>query len=257
MSNDNEFKIDRRQFVIAGSTGLVGLSMIAPGLSAEAPPVTGSIGYWLGSERVQDLRECRNGKLEDVYFDVVPAVSLPQSDPTFLDTGLRVSVWAFRGEQALGSVRTVMLTSEVVADDDYRKERPVPFHVWSLERGPLRKESQPVGFNATVEYGRPVDLLLSLGTGGRVRGVRPGDGPQPDVRFRFSLEDGTDARIVRGVYFLGFSQSRIDWDRYEYRSLVEGESRQLLERTIAGVRPADFPYFVVAVDRGTFFENGA
>lgn len=256
MSNDSILKIDRRQFVIAGSTGLVGFSILVPSLFAEGLPVQGSIGYWMGSERVPDLSACRNGKLDDVWFDVVSAATLPQSDPRFIDTGLRVSVWSMQGEETLGGIRSVVLTSEVRAGDA-GQGKMLPFHVWSLERAPRRKASSPVGFNATVEYGRPVDLLLSLGTATRTRGVRQGDAPVPDVRFRFSLEDGLDARIARGVYFLGFTTAPIEWERYEYRALVEGEGRQLLDRTLAGVRPVGFPYFVVAIDHGTFFENGA
>jgi hypothetical protein len=255
MPDDNAPKIDRRQFVIAGSTGLIGLSMLAPNADADSVPVVGSIGYWLGSERVPDLSACRNGRLEDQWFQVVSATDIPQSDPRFIGTGMRLSIWAMRGEEALGATRSVSLTSEVQAEG---LTKTLPFHVWSLERGPMRKESQAVGFNATVEFGRPVDLLLSLGAGGRARGVRVSDAPTSDVRFRFALEDGPDARIVRGVYFLGFGPAPIDWNRLEYRAIrPEDPTRLLVERTLSGSRPAGFAYFVVAVDHGTFFENGA
>jgi hypothetical protein len=255
MSDDNPLEINRRQFVIAGSAGLVGLSLIAPDVGADTVPLVGSIGYWLGSEIVSDLGLCRNGQVDDLWFDVIPATAIARSDPRFIGTGMRVSIWAMRGEDALGATRFVSLTSEVRAEG---LTKPLPFHVWSLERGPVRKESQAVGFNATVEFGRPVDLLVSLGTGARTRAVRMSEGPTADVRFRFALEDGPDARIVRGVYFLGFGAAPIDWNRLEYKAVRrEDPTRLLVEKTLGGLRPVGFTYFVVAVDHGTFFENGA
>jgi hypothetical protein len=257
MSNDTTIKIDRRQFVIAGSTGLIGLSMMAPKLAADGRPLRASIGYLLGSEHVTDLGECRNGQIEESLFMVVPATKIPQSNPRFISTGMRVSVWSFRGEDELGAIRSISLTSEVQADV-MGKARVLPFHVWSLERAPVRKESSPVGFNATVEFGRPVDLLVSLGAATRTRGVRPGDAPVPDVRFRFSLEDGPDARISRGVYFLGFGPDEVSWDRIRFVNTGgETVNRQLVENTLGGARPVVFPYFVIAIDHGSFFENGA
>jgi len=247
MSNDTLFKIDRRRFVIAGSSGLVGLSMLAPAAAGAEAPILGSVGYWLGSEHLSRLSDWIDGNLEDTYFRVVSTERAPQSDPRFIERGMRLTVWGMRGDNGLGGVREVLLTSSVKVDDGGAVQT-LPFHVWSLERGPVRKESAPVGFNATVEFGRPVDLLLSFDPVVRRRGVRTGEAPAPDVRFRFAMEHGNEAKVLRGVHFLGLSPEPIDWSRLSFVRLDEAGPRALVERTLLGLRPVSFPHFVIGID---------
>lgn len=255
MSNRN-FRITRRDFIVAGSAG-VAVAAAAPGslfaaqTSEGAAPARLAIGYLFGSARlprIADWREPDSGS-----YEVVDAAALAQGDFEFLRAGVEVNVVGMPASLRPEGLRALEVRAHFNANLDGGTDL-VPFGAWSYRNAGMEKVSPGVRFHMpiTPETGLVFSMATERERTGRLRGVRLGGGELARSEAVGSIAlSGDGPKLLRGVYFLAISDAPVVWSDYEFRTRNDAvTSRELVRRGGSLVRPAEFPYVVMTLDHG-------
>ncbi len=251
MSNDNETKISRRNFIALGSAG-VAVAAAMPGslFAAEtgATPLLLSVGYWSGSsvlERVSDWRRPVAGQ-----FDVVDAASYEQGDFTFLQGDALLNVSGLAGSRP-ASLRSLLFRAHFNSDLNGGREM-VPFDAWSYRNDGVEMVSPGVRFRMPVapETGLSFSVEVEMAAESRTRAVRAsGAANGKREAFNALALSGTGPKLMRGVYFLAVSDSPVAWTGYAFSTKGSNDTtRRLIRDDWTGITPAAFPYLVMTAD---------
>lgn len=250
MSNDNESKISRRNFIALGSAG-VAVAVAMPGsLFAAQPSASGlllSVGYWSGSavlDRVSDWRKPVGGS-----FDVVDAAAYEQGDFTFLQGAALLNVSGL-GAPATKSLRSLLLRADFNGDLNGGTDM-IPFYAWSYVNDGAEKVSPGLRFRMPVkpETGLSFTVQAELAES-RARAVRVGSATTVKSEASTTIAlSGAGPKLMRGVYFLAVTDSPVNWSDYEFslKGTTDGP-RRLVKQDWTGSDPAPFNYLVMTID---------
>lgn len=266
-------KIQRRDFLILGSTGVASLvlgdgAMAALGReSSNAPPV--SVGYWRNREE-QLARDDDALEASPFRADVMGADRLRSGDDEFLSRGALVTIhgvveaekaWHRPELDALSVFACFGLPGSASG-------KTIRHQVWVLEKTPVVNRSAPVSF--TIPVAEETGLRLAVGRyegmqsaagryiKSRVYGVEsrrdPAAASSQDVVLSMRPQNGSPA-LRRGVYFIaGLTHggpAPSSWRGLQFRASEEGSDvrhRRLARRGLDEPSPADFDYLVLSVD---------
>lgn len=234
--------IDRREFLVLGSTAAVGfVAASAVGnplaLTTRAEPFV-SVGYFGGGGRSRTSH--RGGGT-----GLLPAASLTTSDASLISSGVAVSIrgyWTPAGDQ---SERTVSLMAGYPTLSGNDKPQ---FAAWTSVLGRQRSTaSNPVTFTMPVDPVDTIDLVVERSGGGILeRNV---------VSLSVNPAPGA-LRLNRGFYVIAVLPSGgavPDWGGIRLRDAAPERSDPrgagpLLASFLGDVAPVPFDYFLVSFD---------
>lgn len=210
--------IDRRHFIVIGSTAVAGLAVLPLGAQTAGSRPQVFVGF---APRVARSRAIgRSGAA------IFAAETIATTEPSLARTGARFS---FRGLQRrdAGSLK---LHLDVMHQAD-GVEAQVPFQAWTYDASARGiKSSNPVGFTVPVDSVRPLDLKFVVSTGGA------------DVNQRISFTvAGAEGAISlnSGSYIFAIAERAPDWSSLR----IDGEK---LTHGHEGV-PVAFDYLILSV----------
>lgn len=213
--------MNRREFLISGSTGLAAVALGIPS-SVQALAATTAAAIAIGY--VPETRGRHRGVRIEVPDEpsVISAKAILQPDPAFLRLDARIRIL---GLQKPASAPFTLSVHYRIDDG-----RIVPFHAWSTGSPPIRFTAP-----AEVDHG----ILLS---------VESATGTQRTARLAL-VTGGDTPKLRRGTYFLAPTEdSEPRWSSYQYVPVASEGRRLLCRQTLDGYEPVPFDCLIVNID---------
>ena len=210
--------IDRRHFIVLGSTAFAGLAVLP--LSAETFPAPAQLFVGFAP------RLARSRAIGRIGAAVFAADTVRTTQPSFARTGAQFSLLGVhrRDGGALRLFLDVMHNADGV-------EGQVPFHAWSYEAsGQKVNSSSPLSFMVPVDSAKPLDLRFTISLGGAAVDQK--------VSFTVGRTEGAIS-LNPGSYIFAVADRAPDWSalRMDGEQLTAGFDNA----------PAPFDYLILSV----------
>jgi hypothetical protein len=226
-------QLNRRQFVVLGSTAAAAL-VVSPSALA-AGPVTDkslSVGYCSSARRLRSRTPA-----PPISFSSAKGGAV-SGDGSLLG-GARLRLHDFHSSRRAAE----RLSIDVLFSTDELAEK-VPFYAWTADTGSGGKSS-PISFNFPVQSVGSVDLLVSR---------REGTAAPETTKVSFSVNSGGDTiPLAPGIYAIAFLRAgdrEPNWNFIRPEGLNSSDAKSsltLIEDSLTGSEPVAFDYLFMSV----------